>query len=268
MYSIVLMAAVSGGPNTTGADATPVVVAPTAVVVGCTGCTGCTGYYSSCYGSCYGSCNGCYGSCHGRGGLFGHRHSCSGCSGCCGGGFLGHKHSCHGCCGGYSCFGSCNGCYGQSWGYGYGYGGCCGGYAGCWGASYSYPVYGASPAYGAYPAPAPAPMVIPVEPKPAPKTEEKKSGSNGASLKFQLPADATLYVDGRQTAGDGAERAFFTPPLEGGQKYFYDVRAEVVVDGKTISEEKRVVVETGAQITASFPKLLAAAGGATTVAGK
>ena len=75
---------------------------------------------------------------------------------------------------------------------------------------------------------------------------------------FRLPAGARLYVDGRLTGGDAAERTFYTPPLAPRQKYFYDVRAEVTVGGAVVTEEKRVIVEAGAQIVETFPKLIAA----------
>jgi len=95
------------------------------------------------------------------------------------------------------------------------------------------------------------PMDTPVAPKP-------KEGM-GANLKFTLPADAKLYVDGRLTMIGGTERAFSTPPLAAGSKYYYDVKAELLVDGKPVVEEKRVLVQAGAQVTESFPKLIAAA---------
>jgi uncharacterized protein (TIGR03000 family) len=269
MYSLVLMAAISGGPGTAGADQPGAVVVGGApiVSVGCTGCSGCTGYSTSCHG---------YSSCHGGGGrIFGHKHSsCNGCCGgaayssCHGGGLFGHKHSCHGCCGGASCFGSCSGYINQS-----AWGNCCGGGAGVgygYGGptTYMYPSYstpvptGAAPYYRVGPVEsAPAPVVVP----PARTDDDKKKG---ASLKFSLPAGAALFVDGAKTPGEGAERTFFTPPLEAGQKFFYDVRAEVVVDGKTIVEEKRVIVEAGAEVSESFSKMIAAVATASNVAGK
>jgi uncharacterized protein (TIGR03000 family) len=267
MYSIVLLAAMGTGPGTPAADQpAAVVVAPPMVVAGgCTGCTGCTGYVSSCSGSC-----------HGRGGMiFGHKHSCHGCCGgyassygccggyaaghgCCGGrgGFLGHKHG-HGCCGGY---GYSAGCSGSCSGYG-----CLGGVYG----SYVYPSYAVPVTTGANPYYYPGtirpstPLVIPQA-----QPEVKPQPKSGANLKFNLPAGATLFVDGQKTSGEGTERTFYTPPLEAGQKFFYDVRAEIAVGGKTIVEEKRVIVEAGAEITESFPKVIAAAAAATTVAGK
>lgn len=268
MYSIVLMAAIGGGSGAPGADQPGAVAgyaAPHVVVGGCTGCSG----YSGCTG-CSGVVSSCYGSCHGRVGLF-HRHACTGCGGgvaytsChgCGGGFLGHHHSCHGC-SGSSCHGSCSGfgagCWGSCTGYG---GGCTGSVYG----SYVHPAY-AVPAHtyaAPYSYPGTVPYSTPTFAIPAAQLESKKSG---ASLKFSVPAGAALFVDGRKTPGEGTERAFFTPALEAGQKYFYDVRAEIAIDGKVVVEEKRVVVEAGAQISESFPKVIAALAAKATVAGK
>ena len=111
------------------------------------------------------------------------------------------------------------------------------------------------PAQGTTPADA-KPMETPVAPKP-------KEGM-GANLKFKLPAEAKLYVDGRLTMIGGTERSFTTPPLADGSQFYYDVKAEVIVDGKPVVEEKRVLVEAGATISESFPVLIAAVEGKST----
>jgi len=102
---------------------------------------------------------------------------------------------------------------------------------------------------------------------PTPPGSDNSSKPRGVNLTFTLPAEAKLFVDGRLTPGTGTERAFHTPPLAPG-KYFYDVKAELVINGKTITEEKRVVVESGVNLSESFPKLLAAASQTNTIAGK
>ena len=56
--------------------------------------------------------------------------------------------------------------------------------------------------------------------------------------------------------------------LYAGKKFFYEVKAELVVDGKTVVEEKKVIVEAGASITESFAKLTAAVAKPDSVAGK
>ena len=284
MYGLILLTAMSSGQDVAPAPRSN--PAPAAMGYGCgaplAGCygSGCYGSCSgSCYGSgCYGSCHGCYGSCHGaRMGLFGH-----------------HKTSCHGCtgysCNGWNCFGSCLGscfgsCFGSCHGSCFGSGSC---YGSCFGSSWAPAAtlqgYGAS--YYANPwavygtVNRPAVVIVPVasdakagEVKPmdkptAPAPKEGKEGM-GASLKFRLPVDARLYVDGRITMIGGTERTFTTPPLVEGQKFYYDVRAELVVDGKPVVEEKRVIVAAGATVTESFEKLIAAADGkSAVVAGK
>jgi uncharacterized protein (TIGR03000 family) len=162
----------------------------------------------------------------------------------------------------------------------------CSGYGGCYGSSYS-SSYGAGwgPAvgmatYGAIPMTlnprytdpwmvygrvnAPPVVVVPTEAKPTdakpmetPVAPKPKEGM-GANLKFQLPADAKLYVDGRLTMIGGTERSFTTPPLAEGSTYYYDVKAEIIVNGKPVVEEKRVRVAAGATITETFPTLTAA----------
>lgn len=111
----------------------------------------------------------------------------------------------------------------------------------------------------------PPTMTIPVAPMTKPSSDNQPMGAN---LKFKVPADTKLYVDGKLTPGSGAERSFYTPPLEQGKKFFYEVKAEVVVNGKTVTEEKKVIVEAGSNINEEFSKLLAAVEKPDTIAGK
>ncbi len=237
MYSIVMLTAMSAGADVTPPPAAKPVVA--SVGSGCCGAVpvGCSG---SCHGSCYG-------------GFLGLRSS----------GFLGLRHSCHG----SSCFGSCNGCsgviHGSTWAPPIGM-------APSTLNSYntpSVPVYGnyTNPlaVYGSYTNPNRPPVVtIPAIPKATPDSPM------GANLKFTVPANAKLFVDGKPAPGTGTDRAFYTPPLVVGQKFFYDVKAELMVDGQLVVEEKRVIVEAGANLTETFPKLVAAMNRTGTVAGK
>jgi uncharacterized protein (TIGR03000 family) len=48
---------------------------------------------------------------------------------------------------------------------------------------------------------------------------------------------------------------FRTPTLPTGQAFYYMLRAEVVRDGKSYSEDKRVIVRAGDEVVASFKKL-------------
>jgi uncharacterized protein (TIGR03000 family) len=99
----------------------------------------------------------------------------------------------------------------------------------------------------------PEEMKQPEEPGKTSKTEKV------ATLKFVVPAETKLYVDGRLTTVGGTERTFATPPLPLGQKFYYDVKAELMINGTAVIEEKRVIVQAGADISETFTKLVTAA---------
>ena len=226
MYSLVLMAAL-----TTGGEA-PNFFFNKWGGHGCSGYSSCHGGWASCGGwsGCNG-CNGCssWGSCHGWGG-WGLRsrwggHGCwSSCS------------SSYSCGGYYSCSGGC-------WGASYGCGGLgCGGIGyGCAAPVMSVPMAPATPA-------APA-----MEKAPAPMKGAQLSAP--AKLVFDLPENAKLFVDELPIRNVTASRAFSTPVLQPGQTYYYVLRAEVVRDGKTHQETKRVLVRSGETIHATFGEL-------------
>lgn len=211
MYSLVLAAMLTAGPAS-------------APAWGCHGCS-----------SCHSCCGGCYG-CHCSGGW-----GCTGCSGCCGGG-------CYGCCGGcYGCYG-CTGCYGCYGGYGcYGcYGGCygcCGGCYGCCGGCTGWPG-----CYGCYGYAAVAPVgvgYVAAAPTALPAATAVAPAADRATVVVQLPADARLWVDGRQADLTSATRSFQTPALEKDRDYFYTVQADATRDGVMRSQSARVLVRAG-----------------------
>src|SRR5262249_45141643 len=141
------------------------------------------------------------------------------------------------------CWGySCCGCWG-------GYSGCYGSCYGCWGCNgYSYPAQ-----MGAPPAGAPKEgEQLQVPPK---KSALRQFGDNQAHLLVELPVNAKLYVDDHLMKSTASRRSFVTPELQPGQTYYYVLRAEVDLDGKTVSETKRVTVRAGQQIQASFGDL-------------
>jgi len=173
---------------------------------------------------------------------------------------FGH-HRCCGCYGG-GCYG-CYGCYGY---YGYGGHGWGGGH-GCWGyGCYGgcvglYGCYGGWSCYGGYGCSGYAPMYGGAPPRPAPSGEQapppKKEGTKGetsarARLVVRLPADAQLYIDDNLMKSSSAQRTFVTPLLRPGQTYFYDLRADVIRDGKTVSLTRRVLLRPGDAVEAAF----------------
>jgi uncharacterized protein (TIGR03000 family) len=90
--------------------------------------------------------------------------------------------------------------------------------------------------------------------------EPKKNGKSTmapskAKLIVELPADAQLYIDDLPMKNASGTRAFSTPTLDPGQAYYYMVRAEVMRDGKPVSETRRVIVRAGQTIRADFRDL-------------
>jgi uncharacterized protein (TIGR03000 family) len=157
------------------------------------------------------------------------------------------------------CYGACYTTYGPwqgGWGTPYGgYGPA--GYA-CYGACGCY----SSPAYGF---PSPVISVAPPAPAPVPgetlkKEDEQVSAPNRARLIVDLPAGAKLYVDDAPINNAGPRKSFRTPALQKGEDYFYEIRAEVMRDGKPVSETRRVVVTAGKVVRTDFRSLGEATG--------
>jgi uncharacterized protein (TIGR03000 family) len=73
-----------------------------------------------------------------------------------------------------------------------------------------------------------------------------------AHLTVQLPESARLFVDNVACPQTSSKRSFDTPKLEPGKTYYYTLRAELVRDGQTVSESRRVDVKAGKEINVSF----------------
>jgi uncharacterized protein (TIGR03000 family) len=75
-----------------------------------------------------------------------------------------------------------------------------------------------------------------------------------AQVTIKLPSNAKLYIDNVACPLTSGTRVFTTPSLPANKKFYYSVRAEVVRDGQTLTENQQVVVEAGQQVTATFNK--------------
>jgi uncharacterized protein (TIGR03000 family) len=144
-----------------------------------------------------------------------------------GGGCGGGRHGgCHagrghrGGCGGGGC-GYAGGCGG-----GYAYGGGCGGCGG-----YAYAGGGVAGGYALLDT-----VVV----------------DQSATVMVDLPADATLTIDGEATTSTSATRLFQTPQLESGQTFHYTLKAQVERDGKVQTITRRVEVRAGEQTRVSL----------------
>ncbi len=69
--------------------------------------------------------------------------------------------------------------------------------------------------------------------------------ANTGTLTVNVPADAKVYVNGQATTSTGAARSYVSRGLRNGFKYAYEVRAQVVRDGRTIEEVKTIELRAG-----------------------
>jgi len=76
-----------------------------------------------------------------------------------------------------------------------------------------------------------------------------------AHLVVKLPEDARLFVDDTPCTLSSSTRAFDTPELKPGQKYFYTLRAEVTRDGRKVTESKRVTFGAGEEAVVEFGEM-------------
>jgi len=96
---------------------------------------------------------------------------------------------------------------------------------------------------------------VPAAPAPPPAKTEAGSldnGANAARITVKLPSNARLWVDNVYCPLTSNERSFNTPVLQPGQRYFYTMRMEVEKDGRTESENRRIYVAAGRQVSVDF----------------
>lgn len=72
-----------------------------------------------------------------------------------------------------------------------------------------------------------------------------------ASVTVVLPENAKLTVNDVVVNAKG-KQTFTTPKLEKGKSYFYTVKAELVRDGKPVTETRRIDVTAGKDVTIDF----------------
>jgi uncharacterized protein (TIGR03000 family) len=95
-----------------------------------------------------------------------------------------------------------------------------------------------------------------------PKPTTGTARADAGTLTIWVPEDAKVYVNGQLTTSTGARRQYVSYGLQAGLNYNYDVRAEVVRDGKVIEETRSVTLTAGGRegLAFSFDKAKASMG--------
>jgi uncharacterized protein (TIGR03000 family) len=76
-----------------------------------------------------------------------------------------------------------------------------------------------------------------------------------ARIRLHLPADAEVWFEGHKTSQKGAVRDFYSPPLEPGKRFSYQVRARWTEDGRPVERERtvRVHADSRAEVDLTAP---------------
>jgi uncharacterized protein (TIGR03000 family) len=97
---------------------------------------------------------------------------------------------------------------------------------------------------------APAPgSTVPAAPVPGSTTSNMRADG---LLAVSVPDDAKIYVNGQATSSTGDTRQYVSRDLAAGYNYTYEVRAEVVRDGRTIEQVKKIDVRAGETAKVAF----------------
>jgi uncharacterized protein (TIGR03000 family) len=77
---------------------------------------------------------------------------------------------------------------------------------------------------------------------------------NKAHIWLRVPENAEVWVNGVKTKQTGESRYFFSPPLEPGKKYSYQMRVLWKKGDKPVEETQRILVQAGTTIRRDFTK--------------
>jgi uncharacterized protein (TIGR03000 family) len=81
---------------------------------------------------------------------------------------------------------------------------------------------------------------------------EQTAAPDKARMIVEVPAEAKLFIDDKPMKTISGTRSFSTPALVQGETYYYEVRIEVMRDGKPVSETKKVVIKPGEVAKVNF----------------
>ena len=110
----------------------------------------------------------------------------------------------------------------------------------------------AAPAMPGGAAPSITPPAGGYTPPSAPTTFSSPTPAESGLLTIYVPAEAKVTVNGYETKSTGTRRQYVSYGLQAGLSYKYEIKAEIVRDGKIVDETKTVVMVAGSRNTAQF----------------
>jgi uncharacterized protein (TIGR03000 family) len=80
-----------------------------------------------------------------------------------------------------------------------------------------------------------------------PPTTSDGLGRSSGVVTLWVPEDARVSINGFQTRSTGTQRRYVSHGLQDGLTYKYEVRAEIVRDGKTLEETRVLYLTAGSR---------------------
>ncbi|MFH1922814.1 MAG: TIGR03000 domain-containing protein [Planctomycetota bacterium] len=102
---------------------------------------------------------------------------------------------------------------------------------------------------------APGPEPTPPEPTPAPPSPTTDVGparEGGAQISIFVPAGAKVVINGLETKSTGTQREYISYGLKPGHAYRYEIRAQIVRNGRQIEDARTVYLSVGAREQVAF----------------
>jgi uncharacterized protein (TIGR03000 family) len=87
-----------------------------------------------------------------------------------------------------------------------------------------------------------------------PRKVERPKPEPTAHITIKVPEGAEIWFDDTKMTETGPVRQFYTPPLERGREYSYQVRLRWQQEGRPLTQTHEVVVTAGTHITVDFTK--------------
>ena len=84
--------------------------------------------------------------------------------------------------------------------------------------------------------------------------QDQDMDENAVTVRLQVPSGARVWVEGKETSQNGANRMFMSPSLEPGYEYVYHIRVQWNQNGETVERNREVTVHAGDFINLSIVK--------------
>jgi uncharacterized protein (TIGR03000 family) len=105
------------------------------------------------------------------------------------------------------------------------------------------PAYMYTPDGGSYPV---------TEQAAQPPADMPKLDDNAVLIAVRVPDNAVIWFDGDKTTQTGTLREFITPPLEPGQRYTYEIKAQWVENGQEVFRTRKMDIYAGDRLMVNF----------------